>query len=47
MVVVSGTVGEEAAVKCLHIGETDYLLKHHLEAALGGRRADLVEAFLD
>ncbi|MBI4486089.1 MAG: response regulator [Acidobacteria bacterium] len=31
LIVVSGTVGEEEAVKCLHVGATDYLLKHHLE----------------
>jgi PAS domain S-box-containing protein len=31
VIVVSGTVGEEEAVKCLHVGATDYLLKQRLE----------------
>jgi sigma-B regulation protein RsbU (phosphoserine phosphatase) len=31
VILVSGTVGEEQAVKCLQIGATDYLLKARLE----------------
>jgi PAS domain S-box-containing protein len=27
VIVVSGTIGEEAAVECLHLGATDYILK--------------------
>jgi PAS domain S-box-containing protein len=30
LIVVSGTVGEEAAVECLHLGATDYVLKQRL-----------------
>ena len=31
VILISGTVGEEEAVKCLHIGATDYLLKERLD----------------
>jgi PAS domain S-box-containing protein len=31
VILLSGTVGEEEAVRCLHIGATDYLLKERLE----------------
>ena len=31
VIVVSGTLGEEDAVQCLHVGATDYLLKQRLE----------------
>jgi PAS domain S-box-containing protein len=31
VILISGTVGEEEAVKCLHIGATDYLLKDSLD----------------
>src|ERR1700682_5093471 len=31
VILISGTVGEEEAVKCLQIGATDYLLKAHLD----------------
>jgi PAS domain S-box-containing protein len=31
VILISGTVGEEEAVKCLHIGATDYLLKDRLD----------------
>ena len=31
VILVSGTVGEEQAVKCLQIGATDYLLKERLD----------------
>jgi PAS domain S-box-containing protein len=31
VILISGTVGEEEAVRCLHLGATDYLLKDRLE----------------
>ncbi len=31
VILISGTVPEEVAVQCLHLGATDYLLKGHLE----------------
>ena len=31
VILISGTVGEDEAVKCLHIGATDYLLKSSLD----------------
>src|SRR5664279_4285435 len=31
VILVSGTVGDEEAVRCLHLGATDYLLKDRLE----------------
>jgi PAS domain S-box-containing protein len=31
VIIISGTVGEDEAVQCLHSGATDYLLKQHLE----------------
>jgi CheY-like chemotaxis protein len=31
VILISGTVVEEQAVRCLHIGATDYLLKERLE----------------
>jgi PAS domain S-box-containing protein len=31
VILLSGTVGEEEAVRCLHIGATDYLLKERLD----------------
>ena len=31
VIMISGTVGDEEAVKCLHLGATDYLLKDRLE----------------
>ena len=31
MIVISGSLNEEEAVKCLHLGATDYLLKQRLE----------------
>jgi two-component system cell cycle sensor histidine kinase/response regulator CckA len=31
VILISGTVGDEEAVKCLHIGATDYLLKDRLD----------------
>ena len=31
VILISGTVGEEEAVRCLHIGTADYLLKQRLD----------------
>jgi PAS domain S-box-containing protein len=31
VILISGTVGDEEGVRCLHLGATDYLLKDHLE----------------
>jgi PAS domain S-box-containing protein len=31
VIIISGSLGEEEAVKCLHLGATDYLLKQRLE----------------
>src|SRR3979409_2077062 len=31
VIIISGVLGEEEAVKCLHTGATDYLLKDHLD----------------
>ncbi len=31
VIIISGSLGEEAAVRCLHLGATDYLLKQRLE----------------
>jgi len=31
VILISGTVGEEEAVRCLHIGATDYLLRQRLD----------------
>ena len=31
VILISGTVGEEEAVRCLHLGATDYLLKDRLD----------------
>jgi PAS domain S-box-containing protein len=30
VIIISGSLGEDEAVKCLHLGATDYLLKSHL-----------------
>src|SRR5580704_15493572 len=31
VILISGTVGDEEGVRCLHLGAIDYLLKDHLE----------------
>jgi two-component system cell cycle sensor histidine kinase/response regulator CckA len=31
VIIISGTVGEKEGVRCLHLGATDYLLKHSLD----------------
>ena len=44
VILISGTVGEEQAVECLHIGATDYLLKDRLERLVPAVRRALQEA---
>jgi PAS domain S-box-containing protein len=44
VIFVTGTIGEEEAVKCLRQGATDYLLKHQLERLASAVTRALVEA---
>jgi PAS domain S-box-containing protein len=44
VIIISGTVGEDEAVKCLHAGATDYLLKQHLERLVPAIRRAIEEA---
>jgi PAS domain S-box-containing protein len=44
VIMISGTLGEEEAVKCLHIGATDYLLKDHLGRLVPAVQRALQEA---
>jgi two-component system cell cycle sensor histidine kinase/response regulator CckA len=44
VILISGTVMEEHAVECLHIGATDYLLKDRLERLVPAVRRALQEA---
>ncbi len=44
VILISGTVVEEQAVKCLHIGATDYLLKERLERLVPAVRRAIQEA---
>jgi PAS domain S-box-containing protein len=44
VIVISGSLGEEEAVNCLHVGATDYLLKGRLERLLPAIRRALQEA---
>jgi two-component system cell cycle sensor histidine kinase/response regulator CckA len=44
VILISGTVVEEQAVECLHIGATDYLLKDRLERLVPAVRRALQEA---
>ena len=44
VIIISGTVGEEEAVKCLHTGATDYLLKQRLERLAPAVRRAIEEA---
>jgi two-component system, cell cycle sensor histidine kinase and response regulator CckA len=44
VIIVSGSIGEEEAVKCLQFGATDYLLKDRLERFVPAIRRALVEA---
>ena len=43
-ILISGTLGEEAAVDCLKRGATDYVLKHRLERLVPAVRRALQEA---
>src|ERR1700674_2633322 len=44
VILISGTVGEEEAVRCLHIGATDYLLKARLDRLVPAVQRALREA---
>jgi PAS domain S-box-containing protein len=44
VILISGTVGEEEAVKCLRIGATDYLLKERLERLVPAVQRALLDA---
>jgi diguanylate cyclase (GGDEF)-like protein/PAS domain S-box-containing protein len=44
IIIISGTVEEEQAVKCLHLGATDYLLKQRLERFVPAVQRALQEA---
>ena len=44
VIVVSGTIGEEAAIECLHLGATDYVLKQRLARFVPAVRRALNEA---
>jgi PAS domain S-box-containing protein len=44
VIIISGTLGEEAAIKCLKIGATDYLLKDRLDRLAAAVRRALQEA---
>ena len=44
VIVISGTLGEEAAVECLRLGATDYLLKDRLERLAAAVSRALQEA---
>jgi two-component system cell cycle sensor histidine kinase/response regulator CckA len=44
VIVISGSLGEEEAVKCLHLGATDYLLKQRLERLPNAVRKAIIAA---
>jgi PAS domain S-box-containing protein len=44
VILVSGTLGEEQAVKCLQVGATDYLLKERLDRLVPAVRRAIQEA---
>ena len=44
VIFISGTVGDEEAVKCLHLGATDYLLKDRLERLVSAVERAIQEA---
>ena len=44
VILISGTVGDEEAVKCLHLGATDYLLKDRLERLVSAVQRAIQEA---
>lgn len=46
VIMISGSLGEEEAVKCLQLGATDYLLKHRLERLVSAVRRALHESEL-
>ena len=44
VIVISGSLNEEEAVRCLHLGATDYLLKQRLERLPNAVRRAIIEA---
>jgi two-component system cell cycle sensor histidine kinase/response regulator CckA len=44
VILISGTVGEDEAVRCLHIGATDYLIKDRLDRLVPAVQRALQEA---
>ena len=44
VILISGTVGEDDAVRCLHVGATDYLLKDRLDRLVPAVQRALQEA---
>jgi PAS domain S-box-containing protein len=44
VIFISGTVGDEEGVRCLHLGATDYLLKNHLERLVSAVERAIQEA---
>jgi PAS domain S-box-containing protein len=44
VIIISGTVGDEEGVRCLHLGATDYLLKHSLDRLVPAVRRAIGEA---
>lgn len=46
VIVISGSMGEEEAVQCLHQGATDYLLKQRMERLVPAVKRALIEARL-
>ena len=44
VIIISGSLGEEEAVKCLHLGATDYLLKQRLERLPSAVRRAIIAA---
>jgi len=44
VIMISGTVGDEEAVRCLHLGATDYLLKDRLERLVSAVERAIQEA---
>jgi DNA-binding NtrC family response regulator len=44
VILISGTVGEDVAVKCLQIGAIDYLLKERLDRLVPAVQRAIAEA---
>jgi PAS domain S-box-containing protein len=44
VIIISGSIGEEEAVECLHLGATDYLLKERLERLVPAVKRALAES---